>query len=416
MKKPIVTIMSALLLLCGSCASDLPADEPIPNDNNSTDVVQKPVSDLALRTATGFNNFAFRMLDRAVVMNNDAAGNVVLSPMSMSVTMAMLANGADGTTRSEILSALAAEGVTLKQINDACGELLSYYWGVRESKVSFANSLWIDSKFPILDSFRKDVNQIYSAEVRNMSPLASNASIQEINRWVSDATNSLIPRLIDDASLYLKDFAIVNALYLKSQWSEAFSTTEPGSFANADGSKGAVEYLKGVVTATVSESNDMQILTLDLSDGFCISVMLPESRRPASSLISELTSESLTAAAQAEAELCEVAMPKLSLEYSLDEGAKLLCSLGIRELFGDNADLSRLTSGHTLVTEVLQKSKLNLDEEGIEAAGATVAGNFILNGVDAHYRKIEVNRPFVFAVWHKPTASIFFNGVVNRIN
>ena len=68
------------------------------------------------------------------------------------------------------------------------------------------------------------------------------------------------------------------------------------------------------------------------------------------------------------------------------------------------------------MTEVLQKSKLNLDEEGIEAAGATVAGNFILNGVDAHYRKIEVNRPFVFAVWHKPTASIFFNGVVNRIN
>lgn len=416
-KLKFISLSTVSMMLFGavSCSSDTPEPTPPGNENPGSQVTE--ISPAALQTAKGFNDFAFNLLAESVKAERDENANVVLSPLSMSMTLAMLANGADGATLTQITDALAATGINLNDLNARCGELLNAYARLAESKVSVVNSLWLDSKFPVADSYVKDIASLYGADVKLMSPLCSSRATSDINAYVNNATFGKIPQLLDPGIL-LENFAVVNALYLNTKWADTFSAGHFYDFTGADGKRTNTEFINSSTYADYVETESAGSVTLDLYDGFCMTIMLPKNGVKPASLVAGLSTESLLSMGLGQSQSCNVTIPKLNLEYSMNEGAKILAAMGITDLFDDSkVNLSRLCTGNmSALSVMLQKTKFDLDEKGIEAAAATIGGSFGFNGESSKPKEFKADRPFGFVVWHKPTASVFFNGVVNRID
>jgi len=337
--------------------------------------------------------------------------NVVVSPLSINFALGMLANGADGNTRKEILDAMKLPVSDIAGLNDFNSKLLDELPGL-DSKVvlKLANSMWFNTDFKVLDSFIKLNTEHYKASSRSLN-LFSPECLPVLNGWINSNTEGLIPKLFDSAPSM--SCMLVNALYFNGQWKYKFkkSTSATTKFSNADGTIRYGAFMNVFGRFEYASNDNFECVALPYSTGtYRMLVVLPKSE-------ASLTGADLDALKSGFRERnVMIEMPKFEVSFS-DNLKKACMAAGINLAFTNAADFSKMTDVKNVQIDVVQHvAALNVNESGTEAAAATVVGMTTSTGEEsAEDGKFIVDRPFFFVIEETSSETIIFIGKINKI-
>ncbi len=385
--------------------------------------VDVPLSKSHDGLVAGTVDFSFRMLQEAdkVLRNND---NIVLSPLSASLALSMLANGAAGNTRQEIINGLGFMEKDVAAINEYSNLLLKALPGLDNTGVlSFANSMWLNSGYDVTgfapyDSFERELEEVYDSEIHSFD-FADGPWL--INAWCSRKTNGLIPealKVLDAKS----QMALVNALYFKGKWESEFNkkNTKPDAFTNAGGATRQVDFMNSRRGAKYLSTEEYAMAELPFGNGaFSFQIVLPaEGMTTAECMAGLEADEWLASQKKMISILLDIKLPKFKVEMNeaIDD---VLKALGMRDMFLPTADFSNLSDISSLVSEVRQATYFSVDEKGSEAAAVTIV-NLIASSPgpgqkEPEYIPFHVNRPFLFILKEVSTNTILFIGKVDKL-
>jgi len=369
--------------------------------------------------------------------------NALLSPYSIQSALAMTFAGAAGVTRDEMARVLHYTGdeaelhrsfaalqkalaeVTKKTAERA--ENAKRYGGPGEPvTLTVANRLFGQQGYEFRQPFLALVRDNYGAPFQPMDFIrnASTARL-EINTWVEDQTRQRIRDLIPADGIDRKTrLVLVNAIYLKAPWAQEFSTnaTKPRPF-HINGGAVMAPTMERQDRFGFAQRDGYRVVTVPYSGSDVqFLILLPDSVDGLAALEVKMTPQMLTAAASPEHADVKLQLPKFKLEPPLLRLSELLIGLGMKSAFDKpegSADFDRLAPSkpddYLKISEIFHKTFLELDEKGTEAAAATAVTMMrVASAVGKKPEPIEVrvDRPFLFAIQHRPSGACLFLGRV----
>ena len=402
------------LLALTACASSTGPGGDLPSILTE---LPRTLSPSELRIVEGANAFAFDLLREATkALAPDS--NAFLSPLSASMALGMTLNGANGDTYEAMRTALRLDGMAEAEINQGYRDLIALLVGLdSRTEMRIANSIWGHSALSIRPAFTDAGRTFFDAEVRTLD-FESPEALTAINDWVSGKTKGKIPKLLDALSSDEVMF-LINAIYFKGKWRKAFDAkdTGDGPFHGADGRDRAARLMWQKEDLRYEETDAYQAVDLLYGNGaFAMTVLLPKAGRTPAEVLAGLDPESWSALAGRFAETeVTLTFPRFRLEY----GRRLnddLAALGMGIAFGQNADFSRIADvrpERLYITRVDQKTFVEVNEEGTEAAAATAVGIGVTSAPETV--EMKVDRPFVFAIRERLSGAVLFLGIMNVI-
>ena len=345
--------------------------------------------------------FGLQLLEQ--VLQEEPGENPVISPLSAYLALAMTANGAEGQTLDELeqvlgnsLAQLNAYSRTLQDLSQATGG---------DTKLSIANSVWVDEQASLTDVFRQAAQGVYRADLFS-GQLDAEETRKAINDWVSEKTADMIPELL-------------NALYLQAKWQTPFDPeyTVEDDFYLADGMTQKADFMysgrEDMVYFKLANAQGVYLPYNDGRTGFV--ALLPDEGVTPAQVLQELEGQSLTQPLPDDLYQVELYLPKFSLNYT-QQLTRPLQAMGISSLFSTEADLSRLATADAplCVSSILQKVRVEVNEEETKAAAATIedVDTSAAPDVELEYIELRLDRPFVYAIVDRPTATPLFAGVL----
>ena len=402
------------LLSAAVLAAALAGCEPIAGSGGDEPLAKLPrpltSSEQALIGAS--NQFAFGLLREA--SRADTSSNVFLSPLSASMALGMTMNGARGPTFEGMRSALGFGAMQPAEINAAYRSLIDLLLGLDEGvDMRVANSIWVRRGFPLHDAFVQSSLQSFDAKVSTLD-FADPAAVGTINTWVSQGTNGKITKLLEridpDMVMYL-----INAVYFKGNWTQQFDpkrTTET-PFMRADGRPLRVQMMHlPKAKIRLLESPDVQIADLAYGrEAFSMTLLLPPRSQDLERWAGTITDAQWQGwmGQMREAQM-DVYLPRFRLEYEQVLNGTLK-ALGMQTAFDDvAADFSGMSplGADLFIDEVKQKTFLEVNEKGTEAAAATSVGV----GVTSLPPSFMADRPFMLVIRERLSGTILFVGLI----
>ena len=348
------------------------------------------------------------------------AGNLFLSPFSVSTALSMAAVGAKGKTFDEMEKVLhlpkdapAAFGAVLKSVNDADADPKK-----RGYTLSTANALWAQQGYPWKPEYKKLVSTDFGAGLFDVD-FKDNAEGARgtINKWVEKETREKIKDLMPQGSITgLTRLVLTNAIYFKGDWAEQFKkeATKDLPFILADGTKKDTPLMHRVGAYQYAETDGYQLLDLPyMGKRVSMTVVLPRKPDGLPAVEKELTGAKLTELLKTlrfEKEV-HVHLPKFKVEKSFSLN-KPLQALGMNAAFGV-ADFSGMHDGgeDLSISTVIHKAFVDVNEEGTEAAAATGVGitttSIAPPPKPKHFR---ADRPVLYMIRDQVTGSVLFFG------
>lgn len=401
----ILTLLILLALLFVACAQE-PVNPPVTNLTPSEKSAQIIAAD---------NRFGFELLNKVSASAGDQQ-NLMISPMSVSLALGMLYNGAEGNTRQQMQDMLHKSGLSADDVNQSYKDLVSGFES-HDPKVelSIANAIFYRDDFEVKDSFISTNQNYYSAEVAGLDFSNSNQTLQTVNGWVNTQTKGKIDKIINQVNpedvMYL-----LNAIYFKGQWTYQFDKDKTANkpFTKSDNTVIQVPTMSLESDFNYYSTDDFQLLEMPYGgEKFSMLIFLPEIGETPDDLIAQLSADQVNDwISKLYVSKKQVYLPKF--EFKFDKSlVDMLRSLGMTDAFDDTkADLSGISDAARLaVTEVMHKTYIKVDEEGTEAAavtGITVG----VTSVGPTTNIFRVDHPFVFAIREKDTGAILFVGKV----
>lgn len=355
------------------------------------------------------NAFGFALLSR--VAADEAGPNIVLSPLSASMALGMLLNGASGETFDEMRRALALEGMERQPINASYASLIDLLEGLDPAvRFEIANSVWARQGFPFHESFSDTVRDYFDAGVETIDFAAPDAPAR-INEWVARATGGRIEEMIERIDPMDVMF-LLNAIHFDGDWTTPFDPerTSPAEFRTRDGGTVRVPMMSMDEKPHRFAQREDGTKALELPyGGGAFSMVFVQPPGDAFEYARGLTGADWDALVGALDTLeVLVRMPKYELRYQRTLNDDLQ-ALGMVQAFDEaDADFERLTAERVYVSEVRQKAFLRLDEQGTEAAAVTSVGVRTVS-LGPH---IFLDRPFVFAIRERLSGTLLFLGVI----
>jgi serpin B len=399
--------------------------QPAPADTAKVDSVPyvqlKPRTDIPLtetekQLAKAGNAFAFRLL-QAVAGSEEEQTNLLLSPFSAGLALAMADNGAAGTTREEIQKTLGFGGVAAETMN-AYFQKMTVAMKDLDNTSAFhsANSIWVDEGFGLLPGFVDANRTYYEAEVKSL-PFAAPGTKDSINAWCAAQTKGLIPIMLNENPP--GPVCLLNALYFRAAWTSPFdkASTEVEHFRNETGGEKAVEMMNQS-TKSVRYYEDEACRALEMFYGNCafsMLLLLPEEGVALSSLRNGLDSTSWNKLLNGlePGYLVNIKLPRFTTDDA-KELKDVLISLGMPAPFSaEKADFSGFSSERIYLSQIFQKAHIGVDETGTEAAAVT--GDFCdsFNPDDKPVRKdFYATHPFLFFIREQSSGAILFMGEI----
>ena len=352
------------------------------------------------------NRFAFDLLAQA----NEANDNLFLSPLSASMALGMTMNGAAGETWNQMRDVLGFGSLAEEEINASYKSLIELLVGLdRTVDMAIGNSVWTRSGFPVVPDFLDTVREAFGAEVAELD-FASPSASERINKWVRDATRGRIDDIVPEVIPAGVVMYLLNAIYFKGSWTFQFdpSDTRDESFHLDDGSTRTVPLMTLRKTLPYQENSRFQAVDLPYGGrAFAMTVLLPQPGVSVDTLAANLDAGEWEDVADGfRDEEVRLYLPRFRMSYErmLNDD---LAALGMIDAFHlDRADLTRLSPvGPLAISEVKQKSWVDVNEEGTEAAAATSTGVFT-SGVPT----VRADRPFLFFIRERLSGTILFAG------
>ena len=413
----LLLIIAATILMASSCEGkeseidleNLPKPKNIELRSSEIEMVKSDQS-------FAFNFFANVYAEES----EDGDNSFMVSPLSLSMALAMTMNGAEGDTKSVIKESLKQNEFSEDDIN-------SYYKKLREAllstdpstKLSIANSIWTNKVVAIKNDFISRNREYFNSSVEAVD-FGDVKTKDKINNWASVNTNGLIENVIEstniDDLMYL-----LNAIYFKGIWISEFSKnkTEKKMFTHEDGSTVNVDMMNQTSKFKYKNDDLLQIVELPYDNGaFSMMVLLPQEDKKIGDVIDALNSSDYWVELESGLRVNEVelSLPKFKTEYSkkLNE---VLKKMGMGLAFTDDADFSGMSDISAKLSFVKQDTYIAVDEVGTEAAAVTTVG-VVMTSMPIEPQKVifNANHPFVYLIKENSTGSILFIGTVKSFN
>ena len=385
-------------------------------------------ADLTAPAATAINSFSVDLLRN--VAKPDA--NALYSPYSMELTLAMTYAGANGVTRDEMAKTLHF-GTNEMEVHRSFALLQTQLDGMtqRSAKVAAernikASGLVLDpitfvtvnrvfetGAYPCRGAFMDFLRTNYHAPVLGFVFTRDPAEATKLmNDWVLGNTRLRIPKLIPEGALD-KDtrLVLVNAVYLKAPWAEAFDSdaTQPAPFRLPGGSSVEVPMMANRLTAGYMKYSGFTAISIPyFGNELQFLILLPDATNGLVGLESRMTQ--LGACANLPTREMVLSFPKFKITPPTLSLKPILMGLGMKTAFDTRADFTRMSRTRVFITGAFHKTFLKLDEKGTEASAATaiVAGE----GIEPKVMMVTVDRPFIFAIQHRASGACLFVGHV----
>ena len=407
--KPIRIFPIVLAVTLAACSRDM-SIEP-------QQVVVRPLSADEMAVNRSAMDFGFELLDK--LQAGAPYENIFISPLSISMALAMTLNGADGETYAAMAKTLRAAGLAEQARNEAYKSLIELLTTIdRRVQMEIANAVWIRQGFDVEPVFIAANQDYFSAMVKSLD-FAGPAALLTINGWCKDKTHGKISQILDaipgEAVMYL-----MNAVYFKGYWLYQFDKemTHDREF-----------YTSPTITLPCKmmiQTNDrfryfaddaMQAIDLPYGNGqFSMTILLPSYDNSPQRLIADLNAQNMAELQNRfRTQRGTLELPKFKLEYR-QQLNNALAAMGMGVAFTDRADFTRINkNGNLLISEVLHKTFVQVDEEGTEAAAVTSVGIALTSvGPAQDEFRMVVDRPFLFFIREKSTGTILFLGVVHK--
>jgi serpin B len=345
----------------------------------------------AVGTATA--GFGLRLLDRLAAER--PGENLVLSPLSVHAALATVREGAAGAARSALDEVL--EGASAEAHAELRRDLVQRDEGV---ELALAQSVWVAEQYELAPDFAA-----LAEELGIGTGVGLDAAV--VNAWAAEQTRGMIPSVVDSFSDDEK-LALADAAYMAGTWTEKFdpAMTEARPFTRPDGSTVDVPSMTGLGRFAYAEDDDMQAIRLPYGNSGELAFVAvlggpPDDWR---ALREAMTFRD-----------GRVELPRLHAESQL-ELTETLKTLGLSPAFGPGGDFEGLFRGDgaKALSRVLQRARVEVDEEGTRAAAVTVVTARAVSAVldPPPPFELKLDRPFLWAVEDSATGTILFLGLV----
>jgi len=371
----------------------------------------------------GNNKFALDLYQRLRLENSQK--NLVFSPYSIAMALAMTYGGARNETAAEMRSVLHIQqpDEAFHQSWNALDQLMllraeapnEYEQGVR---LRVTNAVWAQQDYLFLDEYLRLLALNYGAGLQITDFLNfPEESRQAINQWTYAETEEKIKDLIPQGAIHqLTRMVLVNAIFLNAAWRQPFTEehTQPGAFTLEDGSQIHVPLMWQIQNIPHSVNENYSLVELPYSTGKLgmLLIMPAEGQMEAFSqaLDANRLEKIMTDITWGDVDL---ALPR----FQFRTGANLndhLSQLGMKQAFiPTQADFSGMEPGKELyIDQVIHQAFINVNENGTEAAAATVVMMAGKGFNPAEPAEIHFNRPFLFIIRDIETGAILFIGQV----
>jgi serpin B len=377
--------------------------------------------------AQGNSEFALALFGKL----KDQPGNLFFSPFSVSAALAMTMAGARGNTEKEMAAVLRlglgreklhpAVGALIRDLN---GRVLAKRWeddpegGKKAFELVVANALWGQAGYPFRPEFKELLSKSYEAGFREADFVAETEKARlAVNAWVEDKTAKRIRDILAPGNLTpLTRLVLANAIYFKAAWEEAFEedATREGDFFVSEKEAVRARFMNKEGRYGYAETPELQVLVLPYQGrDLAMAVVLPRAREGLAAIEKALDAKALEGwLGAARHEEVDVSLPKFRVESSFELGGTLK-AMGMGDAFtAGKADFAGMADTKELsIALVIHKSFVNVNEAGTEAAAATVV-SMKGEGAPGELKAFRADRPFLFAIVDRKTASVLFLGRV----
>ena len=416
--RKVFAVLPPLVLAISACA---PAASPGGDIALARADIPRASAAPADAAAAGTAITAFGLdLYRAVA---DGKANVVLSPASIALALAMARAGARGQTAAEmdaVMHGLASDdnATWLNALDQALATRSGTFKDDSGTDLAvalrIANAPFAQQAMPLEKAYLEALASRYGAGLRLVDyETATEAARKLINGWVDDQTEQRIPELLVPGVLTTETrLTLVNAIYLKAPWLTPFpaDSTKPGSFTLAGGSTVDVPMMATSAAMRYAAGTGWQAVEIPYIGGsLAMTVIVPDDLATFEQALTADQIASITAGLVRTQ--VALSLPKFSIETKA-ELADILSALGMPSAFDARADFSGITQAERLqISDVIHQANIDVDEKGTEAAAAT-AVVMRATAMPAEPVTLTVDRPFLFALGDVPTGAILFLGRV----
>ena len=326
---------------------------------------------------------SINLTDEIAKENQDS--NIMFSPTSLNFALGMIAEGAEGETKNALNEYLGTDDFAayarmyMNVIKSYNTEDENYGY---TSKLKIADALWVNQGLTLQDQFQKKAEDNFEAKAEILDFSDKENTCNTINAWCNENTEGLIPEIMKPDMLNENsELCLTNSLYFESGWSQ-----DPWDVSDEKEKFGDNEETKYMTS---------------IGDNYY-----------ENDALDELDIEGLL---ESEPEYDEVncKMPKLNFETTA-ELSDILSRVGLENVFSDDADFSGIADKAVHVSSVLQKTKLELDENGTKAAAVTAVTMECMSAMDTDpiIKDVELTRPFAFLIYDSANEEVLFMGKV----
>lgn len=399
--------LTALTPAATTNAAIVPSDTDVIVSEND-DTSKEATDEVAIDKIMAIEN-SVKLTDKIAAENRNK--NIMLSPTSLNFVLGMIAEGAKGETKEALKEYLGTDDFAayakqyIENIKKYNSDEENYGY---KSKLKIADAVWADDGLKLQDTFKKSVSSNFSAKVENLDFSNTDKTCKRINKWCDKNTEGLIPKIITPDTISKDtELCLTNSLYFESGWNG-----DPWTVSNKKEKFGDKEKTKYMTCAgdRYYENDKATAFGRNYANGLSFIGILPNEEGDFT--LEDLDIESLLKS-KPEYDEVDCKMPKLNFETSATLN-DMLSDLGLENIFSNDADFSGIADKNTKVSAVLQKTKLELDENGTKAAAVTAAVMECMSAMapDPVVKSVELTRPFAFLIFDEMNNEILFMGKV----
>jgi serine protease inhibitor len=406
--RTMTTLLTLLLLLADFVSCDKQGNENLPDLKN--------LPEKSAQVISSDNQFGLELFQKVAALAGNKS-NTMVSPLSISLALAMTYNGAGGTTKSEMEKTLKLYGLTTVQINNAHKALVNALQSADpDVLLEIANAIYYRKELPVKQDFVTVNKDFYDAEVTALDFNAPSA-LGTINGWVAKKTRDKIPTIIDQISPDLV-MILLNAIYFNGIWKSKFDEkgTHELPFTFGDGSNKSVPMMNQESTFEYTSNNLFSAVNLPYGKGqYQMTVILPNANKTTNDVRAQLTNDNWSGWMKEfqSKDHVVVTMPRFKFSWEMKLN-NILAAMGMPTAFIPlKADFSGIASNMDLyIGFVIHKTYVDVNENGTEAAAVTAVGMYTTSMPVDPPQKInfKVDRPFLFTISEKSTGTILFIG------
>lgn len=406
-RKALYIMSIAAMASCGTTKNKANvAAQDINHDN------REPVTAVVETPATKDNSFWGKLLGEACrEMDKE---NICLSPLSAQFAMAMVANGAEEKTRTEIIDIMqlgdSANAKSRKLLDDIATKTV---WN-EHGDIRIANSIWIREDFDVKQEFVETNKEFLDALVERAE--FNQETVNRVNEWCKENTNGKIPTILDR----FKDndrMLLINALYLKAAWSKPFqeSNTTNQKFTTEKGELVKVPMMMMRSNEQFYKDDVVSMVTKRLQGGYSMLFILPGEGVKCDEAAEYVAKDFDTYLMNMTVSDVSLSLPKFTTDFGMSI-KNTLANMGIKRAFGGKAQFGGISDEPLFISDVVQKTYINVNEKGTEAAAVTMAITGLLSMRPQKIEVITFDRPFIYAIIKDNSKEVLFAGKVGNPN